>query len=89
MSCEVFHYRGVRVVSLILLKEYLQKQKLVSMADLRHKFSVSPDLLRDMLARWQQKGQVRCVQKTPACGTKCMRCDPLMTELYQWVDVAE
>jgi len=31
-----------------------------------------------------QKGKVREVKRTDSCGDKCQRCDPLLTELYEW-----
>lgn len=73
------------MVGLIELKAFMQAQQLASLADLVKAFGAEPNLLRDMLARWVDKGKVRCVQKTANCGTKCMRCDPLITELYEWI----
>lgn len=67
------------------IKAYLKQRQIVSLLDLKREFGADADVLRDMLHLWIQKGQVRCLQKTPACGTRCTNCDPLFTEMYEWI----
>jgi hypothetical protein len=67
------------------IKAYLKQRHIVSLLDLKKEFGADSDVLRDMLNLWIQKGQVRCLQKTPACGTRCTNCDPLFTEMYEWI----
>ncbi len=67
------------------VKQYLIQRRIVSLMDLKQEFKSDSDVLRDMLQLWIAKGKVRCLQKTSACGTRCTRCDPLFTELYEWV----
>ncbi len=67
------------------IKQYLVARRIVSIMDLKREFNSDADILRDMLQLWIQKGQVRCLQKTPACGVRCTQCDPLFTEMYEWV----
>ena len=67
------------------LKLYLRQRRIVSLFDLKHEFGADSDVLRDMLQLWIQKGQVRTVQKTESCGSRCTKCDPLFTEMYEWV----
>ena len=69
---------------LLKLKNHLQKQKTVNMHDLSRALRSNPEVLRQMLAIWVQKGKVREVQRAPSCGDKCQRCDPLLTEIYEW-----
>lgn len=66
------------------IKAYLKQHRSVSLFDLKREFGSDAGLLRDMLQLWIQKGQVRCVQKTVACGVRCTKCDPLITETYEW-----
>ncbi len=67
------------------LKAYLKQHQSVSLFDLKREFGSDADVLRDMLQLWIQKGQVRCVQKTSACGVRCTKCDPLFIEIYEWM----
>jgi putative ferrous iron transport protein C len=67
------------------IKAHLQQHRIVSLSDLKREFGADTDVLRDMLQLWVQKGQVRCLQKTAACGSRCTKCDPLFTEMYEWV----
>ena len=69
---------------LIKLKKHLQNEGVVNMQDLNRRFSSDPEALRQMLGVWMQKGKVREIQRSDACGDKCQRCDPLLTELYEW-----
>lgn len=71
---------------LIQLKQHLQFKRLVSMLDMVKNFHVDPCVLRDMLQHWIRKGKVRQYSKTSLCGSKCIKCDPLTIEMYQWVE---
>ncbi|MBX9586590.1 MAG: FeoC-like transcriptional regulator [Gammaproteobacteria bacterium] len=68
------------------VKQYLMQRHVVSLMDLKREFKSDSDVLRDMLQLWIAKGKVRCLQKTPACGVRCTQCDPLLTELYEWIE---
>lgn len=72
---------------LLKLKKYLEKQGTVNMFDLSRSLRSDPEVLRQMLAIWMQKGKVREVQRSDSCGDKCQRCDPLLTEIYEWVSL--
>ncbi len=69
---------------LLKLKKHLQKQHTVNMYDLSHTFRSDPEVVRQMLAIFIQKGKVREVQRSESCGNQCQRCDPLLTEIYEW-----
>ncbi|MDQ2994610.1 MAG: FeoC-like transcriptional regulator [Pseudomonadota bacterium] len=68
------------------IKAHLIAHKVSSLFELKREFAEDPALLRDMLQVWIIKGKVRAAQKTAACGVQCSKCDPLLTELYEWVD---
>lgn len=69
---------------LLILKKHLKKEQQMNMLDLSRALKSDPEVLRQMLEIWIQKGKVRAVQRSDACGDKCQRCDPLLTEIYEW-----
>lgn len=70
---------------LLELKQYLQVQKIASLAHLVAHFKVDPELLKDMLKRWENKGCVRIAPARTACKTRCTQCQPSHAEWYEWV----
>ena len=73
-------------MGLIEIKQFMEKAKVTSLFNLAAHFNAEPELLRSMLAIWQSKGCIRQPQKSPGCGSKCSKCDPLLTEIYEWVE---
>lgn len=67
------------------LKEYVKTHRLVSLFELTTSFNVDPEILRDMLRLLIRKGKVRQQNKTNQCGSKCVKCHPFVTEMYEWV----
>ena len=75
------------IVILSELRDFIQQQGRVSLKDLVVKFNVDPDALRGMLQKWVKKGRIKQeMAGGSACGTGCCQCDPLITEVYQWVN---
>lgn len=72
-------------MSLIDLKHYLQQIKICSLFQLSSYFNREPDVLRSMLQHWEYKGYIKKMSKTEKCGSSCSKCDPLYTEIYQWI----
>jgi hypothetical protein len=72
-------------MNLLELKSYLQKVKIASLSSLSIYFNCDSELLRNMLGHWVRKGCLRQFNKTAACGGKCNKCLPAMTEIYEWV----
>ncbi|OQK18023.1 sugar metabolism transcriptional regulator [Methyloprofundus sedimenti] len=68
------------------LRDYLKQQQRLSLLEMANHFDIEADALRGMLLKWISKGKVRQLDKGSACGTGCCKCDPAMTELYEWVD---
>ncbi|MGZ8903036.1 MAG: FeoC-like transcriptional regulator, partial [Methylobacter sp.] len=48
--------------------------------------AMDADALRGMLGKWISKGNVRKLSAGASCGTSCCKCDPALTELYEWID---
>jgi len=68
------------------LRNYLQEKRRVTLSDLVLHFHVDANALRGMLSKWISKGKVRLSPAATNCGTTCCKCDPLLTEIYEWID---
>ncbi len=68
------------------VRSYIQQQKRVTLSDLVTHFNVDADALRGMLGKWMSKGKIKRLSANSACGTSCCKCDPALTEIYEWVE---
>lgn len=68
------------------LRDYIKQQHRVALSDLINHFHIEPDALRGMLGKWMSKGKIKKLSLESACGTQCCKCDPALTEIYEWVD---
>lgn len=68
------------------LRDYLKQQHRLSLLEMANHFDIDADALRGMLAKWMRKGKVQKVDMGATCGTSCCKCDPAMTELYEWLE---
>lgn len=72
-------------MNLLEIKNYLMRVKMASLSSLCLYFNCDSEVLRGMLGHWIRKGCVRCCQKTAKCGSQCVQCSPLLTEIYEWI----
>lgn len=70
-------------MSLLDIKTYLMQMKVASLSNICTYFNSDPDVLRQMLCHWINKGKIRKFAKTN-CGN-CTKCSPLVMEIYEWV----
>lgn len=68
------------------LRSYLQQHRRVPLNDLVLHFGVEADALRGMLQKWIGKGKLRQTSAGSNCGSGCCKCDPLLTDIYEWID---
>ena len=68
------------------LRDHLKITGTASLLFLAQRFNADPNIVRDMLGFLIRKGNVKKCTQTPHCGSTCQRCDPLLTEIYQWVE---
>lgn len=68
------------------LRQYLKQRQRVALKDLCNHFQIDADALRGMLTVWINKGKVRKLPRVENCGSGCCKCDPALTEFYEWVD---
>ena len=71
------------------IRSYLQLKHRVTLNELVVHFHIEADAMRGMLGKWISKGKVRKLgaSENAACGSSCCKCDPLLTEIYEWVDL--
>lgn len=67
------------------LRSYLKEQRRVALKDMEIHFKVDADALRGMLGVWITKGNVKKLPIGTACSSGCCKCDPALTEIYEWV----
>lgn len=67
------------------IKLLFQKKKQISLLEISRLLKVSPELARDMISCYLNKGRVRCFQKTNQCGSSCQQCSSFHTEMYEWL----
>ncbi len=70
---------------LLELRDYLKVVKRAALPDLARHFDVDASLIRDLLLRWEKRGDVsRLVGGVPAkCGS-CQACGAAELEIYTW-----
>jgi hypothetical protein len=56
------------------------------MVDLVNHFDMDADAIRGMLGKWISKGKIKSSSPNGSCGTSCCKCDPALTEFYEWID---
>lgn len=66
------------------IKQYLQQQKMLSLAELSQQFQTDAETMHNMLGVLIRKGQVRRCAKTPSCGTTCNQCILATVQFYEW-----
>jgi putative ferrous iron transport protein C len=67
------------------IRDYLTEHKRVTLNDLVIHFGIEAEALRGMLNKWISKGKLRRLPVDSGCGTSCCKCDPALTELYEWL----
>jgi ATP:corrinoid adenosyltransferase len=69
------------------MRDYLHNQKRASIKDIALHFEMDADATRGLLAVWIKKGKIKnTTAGGAACGTSCCQCDPLVTEIYEWIE---
>jgi hypothetical protein len=68
------------------IRDFVRQRKQCTLQELVLHFDIDAEALRGMLAKWIRKGKIRQLPVSPACGSGCHKCDPALTELYEWVE---
>jgi hypothetical protein len=68
---------------LLQLRDYIQREHVVSIQQLTREFHVDESALRPMLELWVQKGAILPHQHQKACQSACSRCSTSAVVFYQ------
>ena len=68
------------------VRGFIREKHRVTLHDLVIHFNMDADALRGMLGKWISKGKVRQLPVAAGCGTHCSKCDPALTEFYEWIE---
>ncbi|MGR9053944.1 MAG: FeoC-like transcriptional regulator [Gammaproteobacteria bacterium] len=68
------------------LRNFIKQQHRVALSDLVNHFHMDADALRGMLGKWVSKGKIKRSTLESGCGSSCCKCDPALTEIYEWLD---
>lgn len=66
------------------LRDFIQKQGLVSSTQLAREFQLDEEALKPMLNCWVKKGCIKSLNAPQACKSPCSRCRSSI-EYYQFV----
>ena len=73
-------------MSLLDIKQHMKQVKIATLASLCHFFNKDQELVRIMMKHWVKKGCIRQCMKTPACASRCFKCEVKDIEIYEWVE---
>jgi Mn-dependent DtxR family transcriptional regulator len=68
------------------LRNYLRQQRRAALKDMETHFNIDADAIRGMLGKWIAKGYVKKLPSGTSCASGCCKCDPALTELYEWIE---
>ncbi len=74
------------MASLLDLKRFIAEKKIVNLSLLLQTFQSSKEEILAILELLVRKGCVKKCFKTPACATRCFKCQPENFALYQWIE---
>ncbi len=66
------------------LRDFIQKQGVVSSTQLAREFQLDEEALKPMLVRWEKKGCIQSLNAPEACKAPCSRCRSPV-QYYQFV----
>lgn len=68
---------------LLQLRDYIQRERVVSLQQLIREFRMDESALKPMLDLWVQKGAILPHQHQRACQSACLRCSTSGVVFYQ------
>lgn len=68
---------------LLQLREYIQREHIVSIQQLTREFHLAESALRPMLELWVQKGAIFPHKQQKACQSACSQCHTSTVVFYQ------
>ena len=69
---------------LLQIRDYIQREHVVSTQQLAREFHVDDEALQPMLAIWLRRGVIRQCQEKVACKSSCFRCGTKAPVYYEF-----
>ena len=70
---------------LLQIRDFIQREQVVSTQQLAREFHVDEPALQPMLAIWVRRGVIRQCQEKVACKSSCFRCTTNAPVFYQFI----
>lgn len=70
---------------LLQLRDFIQRERIVSTQQLAREFRIDEQALQPMLALWVSKGVIQLCQQQSNCHGGCARCTSNTPDYYQYV----
>ena len=71
---------------LLQIRDFIQRQHVVSTQQLSREFRVDEQALQPMLDLWVRRGVIRQCQEKSECKSSCFRCNTNAPVYYQFMD---
>ena len=71
---------------LLQLRDFIQRERIVSTQQLAREFRIDEQALQPMLALWVSKGVIQLCQEKPNCHGGCGSCTKSTPEYYRFID---
>lgn len=68
------------------VRNYLRERSQATLSDIALHFDTDADAVRGMMDVLIRKGKIRRRSATNSCGSSCNQCEPIATEIYEWVE---
>ena len=69
---------------LLQLRDYIQRERVVSIQQLMREFHMDESALLPMLSLWVKKGTIEQLQDTRGCQSACSQCKSSTVVFYQF-----
>lgn len=70
---------------LLQIRDFIQREKVVSTQQLAREFRIDEQALEPMLAIWIRRGVIRECEGKPTCKSSCFRCGTKAPVYYQFI----
>jgi hypothetical protein len=71
---------------LLLIRDYIHRQKVVSLQQLSREFHMDEAAMQPMLDLWVKKGVIHSIEQN-SCKANCFKCGPKTApKVYQFID---
>lgn len=69
---------------LLQIRDFIQREQVVSTQQLAREFHIDEQALQPMLDIWSRRGVIRPCEENPSCKSSCFRCKKNTPVYYQY-----